>query len=343
MILNSKMLTGKAKELEIYLNSVVIGQEKPIQELCICTQKYFAGLCNPKKPIGVYFFAGKTGCGKTKVAEELANFFGVKKFLKINCGEYQQNHEIAKLIGSPPGYLGHNETKAAFNKKDIEAHSPNVILFDEMEKASDSLSNILLSILDKAEIRLGNNELVTFNNCIIIFTSNIGVDSAKKKKKQISFIKESINKEDEDILTIKAMKSKYRPEFINRIDEIINFNDLKPEHFRLILELELTSLQNRILTNSISEKKVFFFVDDNAKDFLIERGFSEEYGARQLNRVISKELEFPLACVLGDPKLDVADLIQVGLEEGASSLHFQKTGSTKGRRAKVAINLSQPS
>jgi len=339
MILNSKLLTGKAKELETYLNSVVIGQEAAIKELCICTQKYFSGLSNPKKPIATYFFAGKTGCGKTKAAEELASFFGVKKFIKVNCGEYQQSHEIAKLIGSPPGYLGHNETKAVFNKKDIESHVPNVILFDEIEKATDSVYNLLLSILDKAEVKLGNNETVMFNNCIIIFTSNIGVDTIKMKKKEISFLKEPILKIDEDNLLIKAMKVKFRPEFLNRLDEIIQFNSLTEEHIKCILELELTNLQSRILTNSVSDKKIFFFLNDSAKDFLIRKGFSEEYGARFLNKVISKELEFPLACVLGDPVLEPADLVEVKLEQDGSGLFFEKTRLNKGKTKKATIVL----
>lgn len=339
MILNSKTLTGKAKELETYLNTAVIGQEEAIRELCICTQKYFSGLSNPKRPIASYFFAGKTGCGKTKVAEELANFFGVKKFLKVNCGEYQHSHEIAKLIGSPPGYLGHNETKAVFNKKDVEAHTPNVILFDEIEKATDNVYNLLLSILDKAEIRLGNNELVQFNNCIIVFTSNIGVDAVKQKKEMIGFNKEYVDKTAEKDTLIKTMKSKFRPEFLNRLDEIIQFNSLNTEHLKSILELQLTDLQARILTNTVSDKKVFFFLNEEAKLYLIERGFSEEYGARFLNRVISKELEFPLACALGDPTLDVADLVEVKVLEDKSGLFFKKTRLDKGKTKRMTIDL----
>ena len=340
MILNSKMLTGKAKELETYLNSTVIGQEEAIKELCVCTQKYFSGLSNPRRPIAAYFFAGKTGCGKTKVAEELANFFGVKKFIKVNCGEYQHSHEIAKLVGSPPGYLGHNETKAVFNKKDVESHTPNVILFDEIEKATDAVYHLLLSILDKAEIRLGNNETVSFTNCIIVFTSNIGVDNIKSKKKEIAFVKNLVEKTDEQTLLIKAMNSKFRPEFINRLDEIIQFNSLTEEHLKTILDLQLTDLQNRILTNSITEKKIFFFLNDAAKSYLIDKGFSEEYGARFLNRVISKELEFPLACVLGDPSLDIADLVEIKLHEDESGLFFEKTRFTKGKKSKkVTIDL----
>lgn len=339
MILNSKALTGRAKQLEMHLNSAVIGQEEAIKELCIFTQKYFSGLSNPKRPIASFFFAGKTGCGKTKVAEELANFFGVKKFLKVNCGEYQHSHEIAKLIGSPPGYLGHNETKAVFNKKDVEAHTPNIILFDEIEKATDSVYNVLLSILDKAELRLGNNEVVTFNNCMIIFTSNIGVDIIQNKKREITFVREEITKQDEKDLLSKAMKSKFRPEFLNRLDEIIQFNPLTPDHLKSILDLQLGELQNRILTNTISEKKIFFFVSDEAKSFLIKRGYSEEYGARFLNRVISKELEFPLACVLGDPELEIADLVEIVLADDESGLSFIKTRFNKTKSKKVTIDL----
>ena len=339
MILNSKTLTGKAKELEEKLNTVVIGQEEAIRELAIATQKFFYGLSDPSKPITTLFFAGKTGCGKTKAAEELANFFGVSKFLKVNCGEFQQSHEISKLIGSPPGYIGHSETKAFFNKKDVEESIPNVILFDEVEKATDSLFHLLLSILDKGEIKLGNNDVVSFKNTFIIMTSNVGVDSVKEREKTIGFFKNKLTEEDELDLLDTSMKSKFRPEFLNRIDKTIRFKTLTKEDMKKILELELSTIQYRIMTSRTNKKKVFFVMNDQTKDWLISEGFSEEYGARYLKRIISKEIELPLACSLGDPNLETGDVIEIKLNEDEPGLLFSKTKLNKSKTKQLSIEF----
>jgi ATP-dependent Clp protease ATP-binding subunit ClpA len=337
MILNSKTLTGKAKELEEYLNGVVIGQEEGIKEVAIATQKFFSGLSDPRRPISAFYFAGKTGCGKTKVAEELANFFGVNKFLKVNCGEFQHSHEISKLVGSPPGYIGHSETKAFFNKKDVEESVPNVILFDEIEKATDSLFHMVLSILDKAELKLGNNDTVNFNNCFIIFTSNIGVEDVKEKEKTVGFFKTKVDTDDEVHLLEKAMRSKFRPEFMNRLDHVIKFNTLTRDNMKRILELELSALQFRIVSSVMNEKKVFFVISDEAKDYIIKEGFSEEYGARFLKRTISKEIEIPLACVIGDDRLETGDVVEIKLHE--SSLIFEKTRLKKTKAKLLTVDF----
>lgn len=339
MILNSKSLSGTAKELEERLNAVVVGQEEAIKELAISTQKFFNGLSDPKRPITTLFFAGKTGCGKTKAAEELSKFFGVEKFLKVNCGEFQQSHEISKLIGSPPGYIGHSETKAFFNKKDVEENIPNVILFDEVEKATDSLFHLLLSILDKGEIKLGNNDVVNFRNCFIIFTSNIGVEEVIERSKTIGFLDNKIDDEEETTLLNRSMRSKFRPEFLNRIDAIIKFNTLSPENMKKILELELSQIQYRIMTSKLNKKKVFFVMNDATKDWLIERGFSEEYGARNLKRVISKKIEIPLSCVLGDDRLQTGDVLEIKSEDSEEDLIFEKTKIKRSKTKTLSIEF----
>jgi ATP-dependent Clp protease ATP-binding subunit ClpB len=339
MILNSKTLNGKAKDLEEKMNSVVIGQTDAIHELAIATQKFFYGLSDPSKPIATLFFAGKTGCGKTKAAEELAKFFGVSKFLKVNCGEFQQSHEISKLIGSPPGYIGHSETKAFFNKKDVEECIPNVILFDEVEKATDSLFHLLLSILDKGEIKLGNNDSVSFKNTFIILTSNIGVESVKEREKAIGFVKKELKEEDEIQLLNDSMRSKFRPEFMNRIDKIIKFKTLTKEDMKKILELELSSIQYRILISRETIKKVFFVMNDETKNWLISEGFSEEYGARNLKRVISREIELPLACSLGDDALNSGDVIEIKLNDEEPGLVFLKTKLNRSKSKQISIQF----
>lgn len=325
MILNSKNISGVAKELQEQLSSVVIGQEEAINELAISSQKFFHGLSDPNKPIISLFFAGKTGCGKTKCAEELAKFFGISKFMKVNCGEFQQSHEISKLLGSPPGYIGHSETKAFFNKKDVEQHSPNIILFDEIEKATDSMFHLILSILDKGELKLGNNDVVDFKNCYIIFTSNIGAEEITERCKRIGFLDNKIDEGEEDILLNKSMKFKFRPEFINRIDSIIRFNSLSQENIKKILELELSKIQYRIMSSKIIKKKIYFVMTDETKNWIISRGFSEEYGARNLKRIISKKIEIPLSCVLGDDRLESGDIIEIKTVDGKEDLIFNKS------------------
>jgi ATP-dependent Clp protease ATP-binding subunit ClpA len=339
MILNSKNLSGTAKELEEKLNSVIIGQKEAIKEVAITTQKFFNGLSDPNRPIATMFFAGKTGCGKTKVAEELANFFGVSRFLKVNCGEFQQSHEISKLLGSPPGYIGHSETKAFFNKKDVEDSVPNVILFDEVEKATDSLFHLLLSILDKAEVKLGNNDVVNFRNCFIIFTSNIGVEDIAERSKVIGFLDKKISNDEESSLLDKSMRSKFRPEFLNRIDSVIKFNTLSPENMKKILELELSHIQYRLMSSKMNNKKIFFILNDLTKDWLIEKGFSEEYGARNLKRVISKEIEIPLSCVLGDDRLKTGDILEIKCTDDSDELIFERSKIKKSKSKTLSVEF----
>lgn len=339
MILDSRSLNGKAKELQDHLNTVVIGQEEAIRELAISTQKYFNGLSDPKRPISCLYFAGRTGCGKTKAAEELANFFGVQKFLKVNCGEYQQSHEISKLIGSPPGYIGHSETKAFFNKREVEEYSPNVILFDEIEKATDALFNLILSILDKGEIKLGNNDVVNFKNCFIIFTSNIGVEQIKERNKTIGYLPTVMNDDEEKLLLDKSMKSKFRPEFINRLDSVIKFKTLTTSHMKSILELELAEIQYRILVSYVGTKKIFFVLNEETKDWLIEKGYSEEYGARNLKRALNKYIEVPLSCVIGSDSLESGDVIEIKSTDSKEELTFMKTKINKTKTRKMSINI----
>ena len=338
MILDSKKLTGKAKELEENLNKVVIGQEEAIRELSIATQRYYYGLCDSSKPISNLFFAGRSGCGKTKVAEELAKFFGVS-LMKVNCAEYQISHEISKLIGSPPGYLGHSETKAFFNKKDVETPSPNVILFDEIEKAADSLFHLLLSITDKGELKLGNNEIVSFRNCFIIMTSNIGVDLIEKQIKSIGFVKKTVDRKDEVNSLNKAMKVKFRPEFINRLDKVIKFKNLTKDDARKILELELSKIQYRIMNSEINKKKVFFVLNDETKEWLVNKGYSDEYGARFMTKVLSKEIELPLACCIGNDVVCDGDVIELNYNKEKDELDFikSKLNRSKSRTLKVTF------
>lgn len=341
MILNSKDLTGNSKALFQRLQEQVIGQEEANMELARATQRYFSGLTDPKRPITCLYFMGKTGCGKTKSAEVLSYSFEKSKIIKINCGEYSQSHDISKLIGAPPGYIGHTETKAFLNKKEVEEGGPNVVLFDEIEKANDTLFNLILSILDKGELRLGNNELVIFKNCFIILTSNIGVDDIEKRSNAIGFSKVSLSETDKKSILEKSLKTKFRPELINRVDSFINFKELTKDDYKKILELELAELQFRIMDNKSVKKKVFFVLEESTKDWIIENSYSTEYGARALKRYINKHVEFPLSCVLQSEHLFSGDIVNIKppKESDPDTLVFEKLKANKSKTKNKSLSV----
>jgi ATP-dependent Clp protease ATP-binding subunit ClpC len=342
MILNSKELTGRSKVLYQRLQEQVIGQDEANKELARATQKYYSGLSDPKRPITCLYFMGKTGCGKTKAAEVLSNFFEDSKIIKINCGEFTQSHDISKLLGAPPGYLGHNETKAFLNKSDVEEGGPNVILFDEIEKANASLFNLILSILDKGEMRLGNNELIHFYDCFIILTSNIGVEELERRRNNIGFNEEVITQSNKGNILSKSLKKKFKPELLNRIDSFITFNDLTKEDFKKILEIELAEIQFRIMTNTKINKKIFFILEESTKDWLVEESYSVEYGARNLKRNINKYIEFPLACVIDSEHLYGGDIINIKppFEKEPDALVFEKlkVNNTKTKNKLLSVH-----
>src|SRR5262244_543594 len=259
-VLDPNRRSHDAREFESALRRRIVGQEQAIEKVAEIYQMFLAGLNPPGHPVANLLFLGPTGTGKTRVVEAMAEamFGDPHACIKIDCAEFQHSHEIAKLIGSPPGYLGHREThplltQEALNKWHTDKLKLTLLLFDEIEKASDALWQLLLGILDKATLTLGDNRRVDLSQCIIIMTSNLGagemtglVDGgmgfARTKVEVDAALDEKIGR-----TAVEAAKKKFTPEFMNRIDKTVVFKTLRPEHLRQILEIELGMVQQRIL------------------------------------------------------------------------------------------------
>ncbi len=338
ILLNPDKKSSRAKEYEDNLTALIVGQERAVRRLSGLYQIYLAGMQNPTKPIGTMLFLGPTGSGKTRVVEASAGvlFDDEHAVVKIDCAEFQHSHEIAKLIGSPPGYLGHRETSPMLTQENLDkSHTEDTkltfVLFDEIEKASDSLWQLLLGILDKATLTLGDNRSVDFSNTIVIMTSNLG---AREMSDMISGgigfapTKANNNPDDNEIDTkiyrtaLEAAKRKFSPEFMNRIDKVVVFRSLKEHHLRKILDIELAAVQDRI-TESAGTKFVFE-CSDPAKEMLLQEGIDLKYGARHLKRSIERFLVYPLSNLVATQQLETGDIVSVDYDEEEEKLTFSK-------------------
>jgi ATP-dependent Clp protease ATP-binding subunit ClpB len=283
-------------------------------------------------------FLGPTGSGKTRVVEAAAEvLFGEPHaVVKIDCAEFQHSHEIAKLIGSPPGYLGHRETSPMLTQENLDkAHTDDTkltfVLFDEIEKASDSLWQLLLGILDKATLTLGDNRRVDFSRAVVIMTSNLGArEMSEMISGGIGFAPTKTGKPSEDTeidakiyrTALEAAKRKFSPEFMNRIDKVVVFRSLREPHLRQILDIELNQVQARI-TESAGTKFIFECTDE-AKEFLLSEGIDLKYGARHLKRAIERFLVYPLSNLVATQQVETGDLVLIDFDEDGEKLTFSK-------------------
>src|ERR1700686_4835885 len=328
--------TGReAVSLETNLRRMLVGQDEAIQQIVNIYQMNLTGMSAPGRPIGNFLFLGPTGSGKTRIVEPTADALlkNPRAVIKIDCAEFQHSHEIAKLIGSPPGYLGHREThplltQEALNQWHTEKLKLSILLFDEIEKASDSLWQLLLGILDKATLTLGDNRRVDLSSCIIIMTSNLGaaemnglVDGglgfAPKPVQVDNALDDKINRSAVD-----AARRKFAPEFMNRIDKVVVFKTLRSEHLQQILEIELGMVQQRVLMAAGAHQFVFNCTPQ-VKSFLLAEGTDPKYGARHLKRAIERHLVFPLANLVATGQVKIGDFVRVDLL-GESKLTFVK-------------------
>ncbi len=335
--LNPDKKSPRAADFEDKLSALIVGQERAVRRMSGLYQIYLAGMQNPTRPIGTMLFLGPTGSGKTRVVEAAAGvlFDDEHAVVKIDCAEFQHSHEIAKLIGSPPGYLGHRETSPMLTQENLDkSHTEDTkltfVLFDEIEKASDSLWQLLLGILDKATLTLGDNRNVDFSNTIVIMTSNLGArEMSEMISGGIGFApKASKDSEDTEIDTkiyrtaLEAAKRKFSPEFMNRIDKVVVFRSLKEHHLRKILDIELAAVQERI-TQSAGTKFVFECLD-GAKEFLLREGIDLKYGARHLKRSIERFLVYPLSNLVATEQVETGDLVIVDFDEEEEKMTFAK-------------------
>ncbi len=317
--------SNDAREFESSLRRRIVGQDQAVEKVVEIYQMFLAGLNPPGRPVGNLLFLGPTGSGKTRVVEAMAeSLFGdARACIKIDCAEFQHSHEIAKLIGSPPGYLGHREThplltQEALNQWHSETLKLSILLFDEIEKASDSLWQLLLGILDKATLTLGDNRRVDLSQCIIIMTSNLGAgEMSNMVDGGLGFMQKATQVDaafDDKInrTAVDAARRKFSPEFMNRIDKSVVFRTLRSEHLQQILEIELGMVQQRILTASAVNQFVFSCTP-KVKSFLLHEGTDPKYGARHLKRAIERHIVFQLANLVATGQVKLGDFIRIDM------------------------------
>ena len=330
-----KQPADPGENLIAVLSQKVVGQPAATRVIVPYIQMYQAGLAPEGRPVGVFLLLGPTGTGKTKTVEALAEVLhGTEKnVLKIDCGEFQMEHEVAKLIGAPPGYLGHRETQPMLTQQKLNAVtsdkcSLSLVLFDEIEKAAPSMTRLLLGVLDKGILRLGDNSIVNFEKSLVFLTSNLG---AREMMREINpdFGFQSVKSAQRSDLTGKlqsialvAVRKRFSPEFVNRIDCIITYQPLTPESLSTILDQQIADLQNHVNTR-LGARSFTLEVPFDARQFLLRKGTSSEYGARELNRTIHRHLTQPLATLVATGQVSPGARVLVDLAEGAESLNIR--------------------
>lgn len=316
--------TPEGKLLRSAMEAKIIGQDEAITFLVGLAEKFHSRLFDVTKPIGSAMLVGPTGSGKTFIAETFSSFFSGDwklNMLKIDCGEYQHSHEIAKLIGSPPGYLGHRETPPLLTKARIDQlaeKSPfGILLFDEIEKASDALWHIMLSIMDKGTLTLGTNEQVDLTKTIILMTSNAGsAEMASAAGHGFGFQPSEVAVSSSEIKRIgsEAAKRKFTTEFINRLDAIVTCQALTKAQIQSILDLEIKYLQLEIFTKCpVSD--IRFEVQPAAHEALLTEGYDQKYNARHIKRAIDRNLRLPLARIIAQQSVSTEDMVLVDYQD----------------------------
>jgi ATP-dependent Clp protease ATP-binding subunit ClpB len=335
VILDSTAHSSEAAEFEEALRAKIVSQEEAVQAMVDLYQVFCAGLNSPGRPVGSLLFLGPTGSGKTRIVEAAAEilFGDPRAVIKVDCGEFQHSHEISKLIGSPPGYLGHRETHPMITQEALAAsHTDKLklsfLLFDEIEKANDALWQLLLGMLDKATLTLGDNRKVDLSQTVIFMTSNLGggeimelmqggMGFIQPKDKPITGLDEKVER-----TAVEAARRKFSPEFTNRLDKVIVFHSLKPEQLEEVLRIELGQLQQRVLE---TQKGQFsFHVTPAGCEFLLQEGTDQRYGARHLKRAIERHVVFPLANLLATEQVKLGDTLCIDWDARVGRLVFWK-------------------
>ncbi len=339
LVLDPCQTGNEARALDETLRQLIIGQNEAIEQIVNIYQMNLTGMCAPGRPVGNFLFLGPTGSGKTRIVEATAEGLvgTAKAVVKIDCAEFQHSHEIAKLIGSPPGYLGHRETHPLLSQEALnQYHTENVkisfVLFDEIEKASDSLWNLLLGILDKAALTLGDNRKVDFSRALIFMTSNLGAsEMSSLLSPKLGFLAGKAPQTAEPAesmagkLTrsgVEAARRKFTPEFMNRLDKVVVFRPLGEPELRRILDIELDYVQQRVLQSGGGERAFVFQLSEEAKGVLLRAGTDIKYGARHLKRSIEKLLVQPLSNLIATAQVRGGDLLRVDADGEAERLTF---------------------
>src|SRR5216683_3181169 len=335
LILDSTLRSSEAMEFEEALRAKIVRQEEAVQAMVDLYQVFYAGLNSPGRPVGSLLFLGPTGSGKTRIVEAAAEilFGDSRAVIKVDCGEFQHSHEISKLIGSPPGYLGHRETHPLITQEALAAnHTDNLklsfLLFDEIEKASDALWQLLLGMLDRATLTLGDNRRVDLSQTVIFMTSNLGgTEITELMHGGMGFIQpedKPMTNLDEKVerTAVEAARRKFSPEFMNRLDKIVVFHSLNREQLAEVLQIELAQVQQRILETANGQ--FLFRVTDAGREFILHEGTDQRYGARHLKRAIERHVVFPLANLLATGQVKAGDMLCIDWDPRVGGLVFWK-------------------
>ena len=341
--LDPSIRSNNTRDFETSLRSKIVGQEEGVQSLVDLYQVFCAGLNSPGRPVGNLLFLGPTGSGKTRIVEAAAEilFGDPRAVIKVDCAEFQHSHEIAKLIGSPPGYLGHRETHPLITQEALSANHTDklklsFLLFDEIEKASDALWQLLLGMLDKATLTLGDNRRVDLSQTVIFLTSNLGGgEITELMNGGMGFIQPKDKPRDDlngkvERTAIEAARRKFSPEFMNRLDKVVVFHPLQRTQLEEVLEIELGQVQQRVLETARGQ--FLFRVTSAARDFLLQEGTDQRYGARHLKRAIERHIVYPLANLLATEQVHLGDLVCIDFGKKQNCLTFTREGE----------NLSMP-
>jgi ATP-dependent Clp protease ATP-binding subunit ClpB len=349
--LDPSIRSNDTRDFHAALRAKIVGQEEGVQALVDLYQVFCAGLNSPGRPVGNLLFLGPTGSGKTRIVEAAAEilFGDPRAVIKVDCAEFQHSHEIAKLIGSPPGYLGHRETHPLITQEALSAsHTDKLklsfLLFDEIEKASDALWQLLLGILDKATLTLGDNRRVDLSQTVIFLTSNLGGgEITEMMAGGYGFIKAGDVPKDTldqkvERTAVEAARRKFSPEFMNRLDKIVVFHPLHREQLEKVLDIELGMVQQRVLETA--KGQFLFRVDDGGREFLLQEGTDQRYGARHLKRAIERHIVYPLANLLATEQVHLGDLVCIDWNKEQDRLTFVREGenlSVPARRPEPTV------
>jgi ATP-dependent Clp protease ATP-binding subunit ClpA len=333
--LDTRKRSSAARHFQEALQRKIVGQREAVYALVELYQVFCAGLCSPGRPVGNLLFLGPTGSGKTRIVEAAAEilFGDSRAVIKIDCAEFQHSHEIAKIVGSPPGYLGHRETHPLITQEELEkSHRENLklsfLLFDEIEKASDSLWQLLLGMLDKATLTLGDNRRVDLSQTVIFLTSNLGggeiselmqggMGFVQPKDKPATGLDQKVER-----TALEAARRKFSPEFMNRLDNVVVFHPLKREELDEVLDMELAQVQKRVLDSTAAA--FLFRTTSEAREFLLEEGTDQRYGARHLKRAIERYVVSPFAKLLATGQVRSGDILLIDRCPGENELIFLK-------------------
>src|SRR5258708_5926437 len=335
--LDTRQRSSTSRHFEDALRQKIVGQDEAVQALVELYQVFCAGLRSPGRPVGNLLFLGPTGSGKTRIVEAAAEIlFGESRaVIKVDCAEFQHSHEIAKMIGSPPGYLGHRETHPLITQEALAAsHTERLklsfLLFDEIEKASDALWELLRGMLDQATRTWGDSRRVDLSQTVIFLTSNLGggeitelmtggMGFIQPKDKPIADLDQKVER-----TAVEAARRKFSPEFMNRLDKVVVFHPLQREQLEEVLEIELGQVQQRVLETA--KGQFLFRVTNAGRDFLLQEGTDQRYGARHLKRAIERHVVYPLANLLATEQVHLGDLVCIDWNKTQDRLTFVREG-----------------